>query len=105
MMSCTDALAKTGCENLETTVRKRILSFAGLVARMRNAKLPKRVMLGEPEGGEGYGFVREQEQDWTGCFEQDLSMLNLPTETKQSMLASKIPESSSEAMGKRQIST
>ena len=54
MLSYADALAKTGCENVETTVGKRRILFAGFVARMdnerlpkRNERLPKRVMFGE----------------------------------------------------------
>ena len=42
-----DALAKTGCENVETTVRKRRILFAGFVAGVDNERLPKRVMFGE----------------------------------------------------------
>ena len=34
--SYADALAKTGCENVETTARKRSIIFAGFVARMGN---------------------------------------------------------------------
>ena len=56
MLSYTDALAKTGCENVETTRRKRRVLFAGFVAR-----IPKRVMFGEVEGGNG--DLGEQEQD------------------------------------------
>ena len=87
MLSFADALAKTGCENVETTVRKRRILFAGFVARMGNERLPKRVMFGEQEGGKGY--VGGQEQDWMSCLEHDLSLFNLPTETKQWMLAAK----------------
>ena len=38
MVSYADALAKTGCENVETTVRKRRVIFAGCVARMGNTR-------------------------------------------------------------------
>ena len=84
-LSYADALAKTGCENVETTVRKRRILFAGFVARMGNVRLHKRVMFGELEGGKGY--VGGQEQDWMGCLEHDLSLFNLPTETEQWMPA------------------
>ena len=67
MLSYADALAKTGCENVETTVRKRRILFAGFVARMGNERLPKRVMFGELEGGKGYMGGQEQ-----GCVEHDL---------------------------------
>ena len=80
VLSYADALSKTGCESVETRVRKRRILFAGFVARMGNERLPKRVMFGELEGGKGY--VGGQEQDWIGCLEHDLSLFNLPTETK-----------------------
>ena len=62
-----------------------MILFAGFVARMVNERLPKRVMFGELKGGKGY--VGEQEHHWMGCLEHDLSMFNLPTETKQWILA------------------
>ena len=61
MLSYPDALARTVCENVETTVRKRRGLFAGFVARMGNERLPKRVMYGELEGGKG--SLRGQERD------------------------------------------
>ena len=87
MLSNADALAKTGCENIGTTVRKGRILFAGFLARMDNERLPKRVMFGELEGGKGY--VGGPEQDWMDCLEHDLSLFNLPIETKQWMLAAK----------------
>ena len=53
MLSHEDALTKTGCENVETTVRKRRIRFAGFVARTGNERLLKRVMVGDLEGGKG----------------------------------------------------
>ena len=47
VLSYADAFVKTGCENVETTVRKRRILFAGFVARMGNERLPKRVMFGD----------------------------------------------------------
>ena len=54
MLSYADALAKTGCDNVETTVRERRIRFAGFVAGMDNERLPKRLIFGEVEGGKGY---------------------------------------------------
>ena len=85
--TCCPILAMTGCENVETTVRKRRILFGEFVAWMGNERLHKGVMVGELEGGKGY--VGGQEQDWMGCLERDLSLFNLPTETKQWMLAAK----------------
>ena len=51
MLSYADALAKTGCQNIETTVRKHRILFAGFVARLDNERLSKQVMFGEVNGG------------------------------------------------------
>ena len=80
MQSYADSLAKTGCENAETTVRKQRIPFAGFVVRMDNERLPKQVMFGEVEGEMGYSGG--QELDWMGYLEHDLSLFNLPTEAK-----------------------
>ena len=58
MLSCADALVKTGCENVETTVRKRRIVFSGFMARMGNERLPKRVMCGKVDGGTVLGRAR-----------------------------------------------
>ena len=89
MLSYADAFAKTGCENVETTARKRKTIFAGFVARMDNGRLPKRVMFGEVEGAKGYWGG--QERDWMGCLEHDLSLFNLPTEAEHWALAATKP--------------
>ena len=78
MLSTADAPARTGCKNVETTVPEQRIFFAGFVARMGNERLPKRVMLGELEGGKGY--LGGQEQDWMGSLERYLSLFNSPTE-------------------------
>ena len=66
--------AKTGCEHVETTVRKRRIRFAGFVACMDNERLPKQMMFGELEGEKSY--LGGPEQDWMSCIELDLSLLN-----------------------------
>ncbi|CAM9239922.1 unnamed protein product [Laminaria digitata] len=52
MLSYADALAKIGCENVETMVRKRRVLFAvaRLFARMGDERVPKRAMFGEGGG-------------------------------------------------------
>jgi len=67
MLSYADALAETGCENVDTTVRKRRILFAGK------------------------GYSGGQEQDWMGCLEHDLSLFNLSNEVKHWKLAAKNP--------------
>ena len=44
-----DALQRTECESIETTVRTRRLLWSGALLRMVNDRLPKRVMSGEVE--------------------------------------------------------
>ena len=61
MLSYTDEFAKTGCENVETTARKRRILFAGFVARMDNERQLKRVMFGEVDGGKGYSAESEED--------------------------------------------
>ena len=89
MPSYADSLAKTCCENVETTVRKRRILFVRFVARMANERLPKRVMFGDVEGGKA--FSGGQEQDWMGCVEHDPWLFNLPTEPEHWTLTAKKP--------------
>ena len=51
MFPYADALAKTGCENVETALRKRTIRFAGFAALMGDERLPKRVVFGELKRG------------------------------------------------------
>ena len=46
-LSYADALAKTASESVEAIVRKRRILFAEFVARIREERLPRRVMFGE----------------------------------------------------------
>ena len=49
ILSYKDALQRTKCESIETTVRTRRLLWAGALLRMGDHRLPKRVMSGELE--------------------------------------------------------
>ena len=82
MLSYADAPAETVCQNVETTVRKRIILFAWFVARVGIERLPKRVTFGELEREKGYSGGLEQ--DWMCCLERDVSLFNLPIEEKNS---------------------
>ncbi|CAM9546071.1 unnamed protein product, partial [Ascophyllum nodosum] len=46
-----EVLLRTDCECIEATVMKRILHYAGRVARMHDDRLPNIVMRGEMVGG------------------------------------------------------
>ena len=52
-ISYLDMLITTGSDSIETTLRRRWILFAGFVARMEDARLPKCVMFGELVGGAG----------------------------------------------------
>ena len=49
----------TDADSVETTVRRRKILFAGLVAHMREERLPRKVMVREMLGGEGYSGIQE----------------------------------------------
>ena len=69
-ISYLDPLIKMGSESIETTLRRRRILFAGLVARMEDTRLPKCVMFGEMVGGAA--CVGRQEKERMGCFLDDL---------------------------------
>ena len=62
MISYADALAKTVCQNVETTVRKRRILFAWFVPRVGDERLPKRVMFGEL--GKGVSWEGKSRTGW-----------------------------------------
>ena len=61
---------KTGNESIEVTFRRKQLLFVGFVARVEDTRLPKCVIFLELGGGAGY--VEGQEDEWMGCFLDDL---------------------------------
>ena len=65
-----DTTVKTGSENIEATLRRRRILFAGFVARMEDTRLPKCVMFVETVGGAG--CVAGLEKVRMGCFLDDL---------------------------------
>ena len=70
-ISYLDTLLKTGSESIEATLRRRRrILFAGFVARTEDTRLPKCVMFGEMVGGAI--CVRGYENEWMGCFLDDL---------------------------------
>ena len=46
-----ETLIKTGSESIEVTLRRRRILFAGFVARVKDTRLPKCVMVGKNIGG------------------------------------------------------
>ena len=76
ILSYKDALHRTQCESIETTVRTRRLLWAGALLRMGDHRLPKRVMSGELEnaGKRGPGG---KEKEWTDCVADDLRLFGV----------------------------
>ena len=73
ILSYKDALQRTKCESIETTVRMRRLLCSGALLRMGDHRLPKRVMSGELDnaGKRGPGG---KEKEWTDCVADDRSL-------------------------------
>ena len=80
-MSYLDTLIKTGSESIEATLRRRRILFAGFVARVEDTRPPKCVVFGKLLGG--VGCVGSQENEWMGCFLDDLRTFG--TNADQSM--------------------
>ena len=80
-----DALHRTQCESIETTVRTRRLLWAGALLRMGDHRLPKRVMSGELEnaGKRGPGG---KEKEWTDCVADDLRLFGVTGDWKTAAL-------------------
>ena len=63
LMSYAEALKKSHCESVETTIRKRRLLLAGAVQRTTNERLTHRVMFETLAGGENPG-PGQPEMNW-----------------------------------------
>ena len=76
ILSYKDALHRTQCESIETTVRTRRLLWAGALLRIGDHRLPKRVMSGDLEnaGKRGPGG---KEKEWTDCVADDLRLFGV----------------------------
>ena len=81
LLSYKDALHRTQCESIETTVRTRRLLWAGALLRMGGHRLPKRVMSGELDnaGKRGPGG---KEKEWTDCVADDLRLFGVTGDWK-----------------------
>ena len=80
ILSYKDALQRTECESIETTVRTRRLLWAGALLRMGDNRFLKRVMSGELEsaGKRGPGG---KEKEWTDCVADDLRLFGITRRT------------------------
>ena len=66
----------TGCESIETTLRTRILLWAGTLLRMSGGRLPKRIMFGNFEGAVWRGRGGK-EKEWTVCVQSDIRAFSI----------------------------
>ena len=76
ILSYEDALQRTKCEKIETTVRTRRLLWAGALLHMGDHRLPKRVMSGELENAKKRG-PGGKEKEWTDCVANDLRLFGI----------------------------
>ena len=76
ILSFKDALQRTECKSIETTVRTRRSLWSRMLLRMGDHRLPKRIMSGELEnvGKRGPGG---KEKEWTDCMAKDLRLLGI----------------------------
>ena len=84
-LSYAEALQRTGCESIETTVRTRRLQWAGALIGMDGGKLPNRVMFGgmERPGQRGAGG---KEKEWTDCVAEDVRAFGIGGDWKAAAL-------------------
>ena len=81
VLSYRETLAQTGCESIETTVRKRRLHFAGFVTRMSSRRIPKQVMFGELIAGVGQERqFNGRHKDWPRCLFEDMKAFGIESE-------------------------
>ena len=80
-LSCLSALEKTGCESIETTVRRLRLLLADRIHRMGNHRLPKRLLHGTLRK---VGLAEEKRgrkvKCWWECLKEDRKAFGIPDE-------------------------
>ena len=85
VLSYREALRATGCESVETTVRKRRLLWAGTVLRMPPTRLPRRMMLGTPSNVPKAGKGRKA-LNWSECVNADARLFQLGASWRQTAM-------------------
>ena len=71
ILSYKDALQRTECESIQTTVG------AGALLRMGDRRLPKRVMSGELENAGKRGPGGKEKEEWTDCVADNLRLFRI----------------------------
>ena len=85
MTSYNRALEITGCESIETTLRTRILLWAGTLFRINGGWLPKRIVFGNLEGAVRRGRGGK-EKEWTDCVQSDIRAFDIVGDWKATAL-------------------
>ena len=78
-ISYLDTLMKTGSENIEATIPRRWILFAGFVARMKNTRLPKCVTLEELVGGARTAREAKKKNGWGTSWTASELSVSTPT--------------------------
>ena len=89
MTSYNRALEITRCESIETTLRTKILLWAGTLLRMSAGRLPKRIMFGNLEGA-----VRRErggkEKEWTDYVQSEIRAFGITGDWKTTALEAEV---------------
>ena len=85
MTSYNRALEITGCESIETTLRTRIILWAGTLFRINGGWLPKRIVFGNLEGAVRRGWGGK-EKEWTDCVQSDIRAFDIVGDWKATAL-------------------
>ena len=104
ILSYKDALQRTECESIETTVRTRKLLGSGALLHMGDHRLPKRVMSGEliNAGKRGPGG---KEKEWTDCVAENIQLFSMTGDWSTAALDSGVRYSTEREEGCRFMAT
>ena len=91
MTSYNRALEITLCESIETTLRTRILLWAGTLLRMSAGRLPKRIVFGNLEGAVRSGRGGK-EKERTDCVQSDIPAFGIAGDWKATALKAEVWE-------------
>ena len=75
----------TGCESIETTLRTKMLLWAGTLLLMSGGRLPKRIVFGNLEGAARRGRGGK-EKEWTDCVQSDIRAFGIAGDWKATAL-------------------
>ena len=76
-LSYAATLAMTGCESVETTIRRRRLLFAGFLLRQQLHRLPRAFLRGSLVNGSNRHRRGRPEKSWWSCLTDDLKTFKI----------------------------